>query len=80
MRTRTEDADNQEQEVSCEEYHTDRYEQERFTDAYTEDFRDDYDNVDRFTDDNAYRENFTHVYTPQNLYILYDNKVLILKQ
>ena len=44
------DADNQEQEVSCEEYQTDRYEQERFTDTYNEDFRDDYDNVDRFTD------------------------------
>ena len=28
------------------------------SDTYTEDFRDDYDNVDRFTDDNAYRENF----------------------
>jgi hypothetical protein len=53
------DADNQEQEVSCEEYQTDRYDQERFTDTYSEDFRDDYDNVDRFTDDNAYREKFT---------------------
>ncbi len=53
------DADNQEQEVSREEYQTDRYEQERFTDTYSEDFRDDYDNVDRFTDDNAYREKFT---------------------
>jgi hypothetical protein len=39
------DADNQEQEVSCEEYQTDRYEQERFTDTYTEDFRDDYNVV-----------------------------------
>ena len=54
------DADNQvEQEASGEEYQTDRYEKERFTDTYTEDFRDDYDKVDRFTDDNAYRENFT---------------------
>jgi hypothetical protein len=54
-----EDNNNQEQEASDEEYQTDRYEQERFTDTYSEDFRDDYDNVDRFTDDNAYRENFT---------------------
>jgi hypothetical protein len=54
-----EDADNQEQKLSDEEYQTDRYEQERFTDRYSEDFRDDYDNVDRFTDDNAYREKFT---------------------
>jgi hypothetical protein len=54
-----EDNNNQEQEASDEEYQTDPYEQERFTDTYSEDFRDDYDNVDRFTDDNAYRENFT---------------------
>jgi hypothetical protein len=54
-----EENDSQEQEVSCEEYQTDPYEKERFTDTYSEDFRDDYDNVDRFTDDNAYREKFT---------------------
>src|SRR5919199_3993459 len=41
------DDDNQEQ-VS-EEYQTDRYEQERFTDTYTEDFQDDADKDDRFT-------------------------------
>jgi hypothetical protein len=45
----------EEQRVSDEEYQTDRYEQERFTDTYNEDFQDDYDKVDRFTDDNAYR-------------------------
>jgi len=50
----------EEQRVSDEEnYQTDRYEQERFTDTYNEDFQDDYDKVDRFTDDNAYREKFT---------------------
>lgn len=48
----------EEQRVSDEEYQTDRYEQERFTDTYNEDFQDDYDKVDRFTDDNAYREKF----------------------
>jgi hypothetical protein len=36
--------ENNNQEVSDEEYQTDRYEQERLTDAYSEDFRDDYDN------------------------------------
>ncbi|MFL6379960.1 MAG: hypothetical protein ACJ72S_01550, partial [Nitrososphaeraceae archaeon] len=52
---------NQEQQVAEEEnYLGDRqYEQERFTDTYTEDFRDDENKADRFTDDNAYRENFT---------------------
>ena len=49
----------EEQRVSDEEYQTDRYEQERFTDTYNEDFQDDYDKVNRFTDDNAYREKFT---------------------
>ena len=50
----------EEQRVSDEEnYQTDRYEQERFTDTYNEDFQDDYDKVDRFTDDNAHREKFT---------------------
>jgi hypothetical protein len=40
---------NQEQ-VSEEDYPTDsQYEQERFTDAYSEDFRDDYNKADRFT-------------------------------
>ncbi|MFL6338200.1 MAG: hypothetical protein ACJ718_03680, partial [Nitrososphaeraceae archaeon] len=32
------DNNNQEQEVSDEEYQTDRYERERFTDTYSEDF------------------------------------------
>jgi hypothetical protein len=52
-----EDNNNQEQEASDEEYQTDRYEQERFTDTYTEDFEDDENKSDRFTDD--YHENFT---------------------
>jgi hypothetical protein len=50
---------NQEQ-TSEEDYPTDRqYEQERFSDAYSEDFEDDENKADRFTDDNSYRENFT---------------------
>jgi hypothetical protein len=36
-----EDNNIQEQEVSGEEYQTDRYEQERFTDSYSEDFTDE---------------------------------------
>jgi hypothetical protein len=46
-----EDNNNQEeQEVSDEEYQTDHhYEQERLTDTYSEDFRDDYNKSDRFT-------------------------------
>jgi hypothetical protein len=51
------DANNQ--EASNEEYQTDlQYEEERFTDAYSEDFQDDENKADRFTDENAYRENF----------------------
>jgi hypothetical protein len=52
---------NQEQQVAEEEnYLSDHhYEQERFTDAYSEYFQDDENKSDRFTDDNAYRENFT---------------------
>jgi hypothetical protein len=49
--------DNQEvpQEKNCL---TDtHYEQERFTDAYSENFEDDENKADRFTDD--YHENFT---------------------
>jgi hypothetical protein len=48
-----EDNNNQEeQEVSDEEYQTDaQYEQERFTDAYNEYFEDDWNKADRFTDD-----------------------------
>jgi hypothetical protein len=58
-----EDNNNQEeQEVSDEEYQTDRYEQERFTDTYNEYFEDDENKADRFTDDNAYREKFTDDY------------------
>jgi hypothetical protein len=52
-----EDNNNQQQEVSDEEYQTDRYEQERFTDTYSEYFEDDENKADRFTDD--YHENFT---------------------
>ena len=48
---------NQEQEASDEDYQTDRYEQERFNDTYSEDFTDVYDKGDRFTDE--YHENFT---------------------
>jgi hypothetical protein len=45
------------QELSEEDYQTDlQYEQERFTDEYTEDFEDDENKADRFTDE--YRENF----------------------
>jgi hypothetical protein len=52
---------NQEQQVAEEEnYLTDtQYEKERFTDAYSENFEDDENKADRFTADNAYRENFT---------------------
>jgi hypothetical protein len=54
-----EDNNNQEeQEASDEEYQADRYEQERFTDTYSEYFQDDENKADRFTDDNAYREDF----------------------
>jgi hypothetical protein len=38
-------------------YQTDRYEQERFTDTYSEYFEDDENKAERFTDD--YHENFT---------------------
>ncbi|MFL6385099.1 MAG: hypothetical protein ACJ712_09035, partial [Nitrososphaeraceae archaeon] len=45
-------------EASDEDYQTEsQYEQDRFTDTYTEDFEDDENKVDRFTDD--YHENFT---------------------
>jgi hypothetical protein len=30
--------------------------------THNEDFQDDYDKVDRFTDDNAHREKFTDYY------------------
>ena len=52
---------NNQEQVSEEEVDH-QYEQERFTDEYSEDFRDDYNKADRFTDDNAYRENFTDDY------------------
>jgi hypothetical protein len=56
----TQENNNQEeQEVSDKEYQTEhQYEQERFTDTYHEDFRDDENKDDRFTD-NACREDFT---------------------
>ena len=38
-------------------YQTDRYEQERFADTYSECFEDDENKADRFADD--YHENFT---------------------
>ena len=41
----------EEQRVADEEYQTDRYEQERFTDTYNEDFEDDENKGDRVTDD-----------------------------
>jgi hypothetical protein len=49
----------EQQELSDEEdYQTDQqYEQERFTDEYSENFEDDENKADRFTDD--YHENFT---------------------
>ena len=50
------------QEQLSEEEVDQQYEEERYTDAYSEDFRDDYDKADRFTDDNAYHENFTADY------------------
>ena len=46
------------QESDEEEYQTDQqYEQERFTDEYSEYFEDDENKADRLTDD--YDENFT---------------------
>ena len=50
----------EQQEVSDEEYQTnEQHEQDRLTDdnAYSEDFQDDENKADRFTD--AYHENFT---------------------
>jgi hypothetical protein len=45
-----EDNNNQEEQgVSDEGYQIDRYEQERLTDTYSEDFGDDYNKADRFT-------------------------------
>jgi hypothetical protein len=52
---------NQEQEAAAEKENylgDSHYEQERFTDTYSEDFEDDENKADRFTDD--YNENFTH--------------------
>ena len=48
----------EEQEASDEEYQTDRYEQERFPDTYSEYFQDDENKADRFTDGNVCREDF----------------------
>ena len=60
IRKQYNDSDQEEQEVSDEEqYQSDtHYEQERFTDTYSEYFEDDENKVDKFTDDNAYREDF----------------------
>ena len=52
-----EENNNQEQGVSDAEYQIDRYEQERFTDEYSEYVQDDENKDDRFT--YAYDENFT---------------------
>jgi hypothetical protein len=57
-----EENDSQEQQVVAEEENylgDSQYEKERFTDAYSENFEDDENKADKFTDDNAYRENFT---------------------
>jgi hypothetical protein len=57
--------DNQEQQVVAQEENylgDSQYEKEKFADTYTEDFQDDYDKGDRFTDDNAYSEKFTDDY------------------
>jgi hypothetical protein len=48
----------EEQEASDEEYQTNRYDQERFTDTYSEYLQDDENKADGLTDDNAYREDF----------------------
>jgi hypothetical protein len=53
----SDDRSNQKQ-VSEEEVDH-QYEQEKFTDEYSKDFRDDYNKADKFTDDNAYSEYFT---------------------
>jgi hypothetical protein len=53
----SDDRSNQKQ-VSEEEIDH-RYEQEKFTDEYSKDFRDDYNKADKFTNDNAYSEYFT---------------------
>jgi hypothetical protein len=48
----------EQQELSDENYQTDhQYEQERFTDEYSEYFEDDENEADRFRND--YHENFT---------------------
>jgi hypothetical protein len=47
----------QEKEPSNENYQTDQYEQERFTDEQSEYFEDDENKSERFTDE--YREDFT---------------------
>jgi hypothetical protein len=48
----------EEQEASDEEYQTNRYDQERFTDTYSKYLQDDENKADGLTDDNAYREDF----------------------
>jgi hypothetical protein len=48
-KTKYNDQEDQQEASDEQEYLTDhQYEQERFTDAYHEDFRDDYNEVDRF--------------------------------
>jgi hypothetical protein len=55
------DNDSQEQKIVEEENYLGdhQYEEERFTDTHSEDFKDDENKADRFTDDNAHRETFT---------------------
>jgi hypothetical protein len=62
IRKEDNDSNQEEQEVSDENYQTDQYEREKFTDTYSENFQDDENKADRFTDDNAYREKFTDDY------------------
>ena len=65
-----EENNNQEQEVSDAEYQIDRYEQERFTDEYSEYVQDDENKDDRFT--YAYDENFTDQLIYINIYLIFD--------
>ena len=65
MINKTNYKDQEEQRELVEEEVDQQYEQERFTDEQSEYFEDDENKADRFTDDNAYRENFrlVNIYT-----------------
>jgi hypothetical protein len=57
-KTKYDNQEDQQEVLDEEDYQTDQqYEQERFTDEYSEYFEDDENKADRFTDE--YRENFT---------------------